>query len=64
MSAMIGGLAAAAEPARFGALVLVGSSPRYLDDEDYVGGFARDDIDELLESMTATSSAGRARSHR
>jgi sigma-B regulation protein RsbQ len=51
VSAMIGALAAAAEPERFGGLVLVGPSPRYIDDEDYVGGFTREDIDELLESM-------------
>src|SRR5205814_1150493 len=43
VSAMIGVLAAAEEPARFARLVLVGPSPRYLDDEGYVGGFARED---------------------
>ena len=32
-------------------LVLVGPSPRYIDDEDYVGGFTREDIDGLLESL-------------
>ncbi len=41
----------ASEPERFARLVLVGPSPRYIDDEGYVGGFAREDIDELLESM-------------
>jgi sigma-B regulation protein RsbQ len=51
VSAMIGALAAAAEPERFGKLVLVGPSPRYIDDEDYTGGFTREDIEELLESM-------------
>ncbi|HEX3874759.1 MAG TPA: alpha/beta hydrolase [Solirubrobacteraceae bacterium] len=51
VSAMIGGLAAAAEPDRFGRLVLVGPSPRYVDDTDYVGGFTREDIEGLLESM-------------
>ncbi|TDB76147.1 alpha/beta fold hydrolase [Micromonospora sp. KC723] len=51
VSAMIGVLAAAAEPSRFSRLVLVGPSPRYLDDEDYRGGFTRPDIDELLESL-------------
>ena len=33
------------------ALVLVGPSPRYVDDGDYVGGFSREDIEELLESL-------------
>src|SRR5829696_3971199 len=51
VSSMIGVLAAAAEPERFARLVLVGPSPRYIDDEDYVGGFTRDDIDGLLQSL-------------
>ena len=51
VSAMIGVLAAVAAPERFGALVLVGPSPRYIDDEDYVGGFSRSDIDDLLRSL-------------
>jgi sigma-B regulation protein RsbQ len=51
VSAMIGVLAAAAERDRFDSLVLVGPSPRYLDDEGYVGGFTREDIDGLLESL-------------
>ena len=51
VSAMIGVLAAAADPDRFSHLVLVGPSPRYIDDEGYVGGFAEEDIDELLESL-------------
>jgi sigma-B regulation protein RsbQ len=51
VSAMIGALAAAREPERFSSLVLVGPSPRYIDDEDYVGGFAREDIEGLLDSL-------------
>ena len=51
VSAMIGVLAAVAEPERFGRLVLVGPSPRYIDDADYAGGFTREDIEGLLESM-------------
>jgi sigma-B regulation protein RsbQ len=51
VSAMIGVLAAAREPERFARLVLIGPSPRYIDDEGYVGGFARGDIDELLASL-------------
>jgi sigma-B regulation protein RsbQ len=48
---MMGILAAVAEPDRFQRLVLVGPSPRYLDDDPYVGGFGREDIDGLLESL-------------
>ena len=51
VSAMIGVLAAAERPELFARLVLVAPSPRYMDDEDYVGGFSREDIDELLESL-------------
>jgi sigma-B regulation protein RsbQ len=51
VSAMIGVLAAAEQPERFGALILVGPSPRYIDDEDYIGGFSREDIEGLLESL-------------
>jgi sigma-B regulation protein RsbQ len=51
VSAMIGVLAAGAEPERFARLVLIGPSPRYIDDDSYVGGFKREDIDELLESL-------------
>jgi sigma-B regulation protein RsbQ len=51
VSATIGLLAAAVEPQRFGALVLIGPSPRYVDDDGYVGGFTRADIEELLDSM-------------
>ena len=51
VSAMIGVLAAIRAPGRIGALVLVGPSPRYIDDDDYSGGFRRADIDELLESL-------------
>jgi sigma-B regulation protein RsbQ len=51
VSAMIGVLAAAQAPDRFAALVLVGPSPRYLNDDGYVGGFSRADIDDLLASV-------------
>jgi sigma-B regulation protein RsbQ len=51
VSAMIGVLAAKREPERFDRLVLVGPSPRYVDDGDYVGGFSADDIEGLLEAL-------------
>jgi sigma-B regulation protein RsbQ len=53
VSAMIGVLATCAEPDRFGALVMVGPSPRYVDDGDYVGGFSRSDIVGLLDALEA-----------
>jgi sigma-B regulation protein RsbQ len=51
VSAMIGALASVREPDRFDRLVMIGPSPRYINDGEYVGGFSRDDIDELLESL-------------
>jgi sigma-B regulation protein RsbQ len=51
VSAMIGVLAANTEPQRFSKLVLIGPSARYVDDDGYVGGFTRADIDELLDSL-------------
>jgi sigma-B regulation protein RsbQ len=52
VSSMIGVLAANEEPERFARLVLVGPSPRYINDPpDYVGGFERADIEGLLETM-------------
>jgi sigma-B regulation protein RsbQ len=51
VSSMIGVLAARSAPDLFAKLVLVGPSPRYIDDDGYVGGFSEQDIDELLESL-------------
>lgn len=52
VSAMVGVLAALERPELFSELVMVGPSPRYIDQEpDYVGGFKRADIEELLETM-------------
>jgi sigma-B regulation protein RsbQ len=48
VSSMIGVLAAVRAPELFSKLVLVGPSPRYIDDEGYVGGFAAEQIEELL----------------
>jgi sigma-B regulation protein RsbQ len=53
VSAMIGVLAANRDPDRFSSIVLVGPSPRYIDADGYVGGFAREDIEGLLETMDA-----------
>ena len=48
VSAMIGVLASLRAPELFSALVLVGPSPRYIDDGDYRGGFGAEQIEELL----------------
>jgi sigma-B regulation protein RsbQ len=52
VSAIVGVLAANREPERFSSLVLIGPSPRYINEApDYVGGFERSDIEGLLETM-------------
>jgi sigma-B regulation protein RsbQ len=51
VSAMIGALASQREPARFSRLVMVCPSPSFIDDGEYVGGFSRPDIDELLQAL-------------
>lgn len=52
VSAMIGILAELREPDLFARLVLVGPSPRYVDDPPYVGGFSDEDVAGLLESLS------------
>lgn len=51
VSSMVGVLAANEEPERFENLIMIGPSPRYINDGAYVGGFERKDIDGLFEMM-------------
>lgn len=51
VSSMIGVLAANKKPELFDRLIFVGPSPRYINDTDYLGGFERKDINELLNTM-------------
>ena len=51
VSAMIGALASIKAPQLFESLVMVGPSPRYIDDEGYEGGFSAAQIEELLASL-------------
>ena len=58
VSAMIGVLALQQAPELFGALVMIGPNPRYVDEEGapdggYVGGFSRADVAEMLEALDA-----------
>jgi sigma-B regulation protein RsbQ len=53
VSTMIGVLAYREAPELFGALVMIGPSPRYVDDDGYVGGFSRNDILGLLDALDA-----------
>ena len=51
VSAMIGMLANLQDPGRFAAQIMIGPSPCYINDGDYIGGFTRADIDSLLETL-------------
>ena len=51
VSATIGLLAAIEAPDLFACQVMVGPSPCYINDGDYVGGFTRADIESLLETL-------------
>jgi len=51
VSAMIGVLAAIREPERFARLVLIGPSPCYINDGEYLGGSSREDISVMLEFL-------------
>jgi sigma-B regulation protein RsbQ len=50
-SAMIGALASIEAPHMFERLVLIGPSPRYLNDEGYEGGFSAGDIEHILDAV-------------
>jgi sigma-B regulation protein RsbQ len=51
VSAMIGLVASLKAPQLFAAHVMVGPSPCYVNDGDYIGGFTRDDIEDLLHTL-------------
>jgi len=52
VSSMIGMLASIQNPKYFDRIIMLGPSPRYMNDlPDYYGGFNRQDIDELLHMM-------------
>jgi sigma-B regulation protein RsbQ len=51
VSAMIGALAAMERPEMFDKLVMVGPSPCYINDGDYIGGFTREQIEGLIDSL-------------
>jgi sigma-B regulation protein RsbQ len=53
VSAMVGVLAERDAPDLFAAHVMIGPSPRYVNDGDYVGGFELADIEDLLDSLSS-----------
>ncbi|KAJ1284152.1 hypothetical protein BS78_03G182900 [Paspalum vaginatum] len=53
MAGMIGCIASIKRPDLFTHLVLVGASPRYMNSEDYEGGFDASDIKAMLATMSS-----------
>ena len=51
VSSMIGVLASIKRPELFDSLIMVSPSARYINDKDYLGGFEKSDIEELLSTM-------------
>jgi sigma-B regulation protein RsbQ len=51
VSAMIGAVAAGIAPELFDRMILIGPSPRYVNDAGYAGGFEQQDIEGLLEAL-------------
>lgn len=51
VSSMIGLLASIEQPRYFDKMIMVGPSPNYINDGEYVGGFDRKDIEGLLQTM-------------
>jgi sigma-B regulation protein RsbQ len=49
--AIIGALASIEAPDMFESLVLISPSPRYINDDGYVGGFSQLEIEHILEGM-------------
>lgn len=57
VSAMIGILASIRRPELFSKLILIGASPRFLNDPEYHGGFDQGEIDKVFSAMEANYAA-------
>ncbi|PON44422.1 Alpha/beta hydrolase fold [Trema orientale] len=51
MSGMIGCIASVKRPDLFSRLVLLGASPRYINTEDYEGGFEKSEIEHIISNI-------------
>jgi sigma-B regulation protein RsbQ len=51
VSSMVGAIASRKHPDMFDELVMIGPSPRYINDEGYTGGFSETQIHELLDFL-------------
>ncbi len=57
VSGMIGAAAAVAQPEVFAKIVMIGASPRYLNESGYRGGFDQPELDQLHDGMAANFQA-------
>lgn len=57
VSGMISMLACIKAPQYFSKLIMIGASPRYLNDDDYFGGFEQNDLDALYQAMNTNYQA-------
>lgn len=53
VSGMVSLLAALVKPQYFNKLIFIGASPRYLNDNGYVGGFEQSDLDAIYAAMSS-----------
>lgn len=51
VSAMIALLAAQKKPSLFSHIIMIGPSPRYINDSEYYGGFSEEDIMEMIDAL-------------
>ena len=51
VSSMIGVLAVNQRPELFKSLIMIGPSPRYINDDTYHGGFSKNDIEEMVGTL-------------
>ena len=51
VSSMIGAIASLQAPGLFKSLIMIGPSPSYINDGEYVGGFTKEQITELMDSL-------------
>ncbi|GKV06548.1 hypothetical protein SLEP1_g18428 [Rubroshorea leprosula] len=57
MSGLIGCIASVKRPDLFKSLVLIAASPRYMNADDYEGGFGESDIDDLISILKSNYDA-------
>jgi hypothetical protein len=58
---MTGAIASLKAPDIFDDIIMIGPSPRYIDDSGYTGGFSEQQIYELLDFLDANTRVGRGR---